>query len=189
MPRRTGQPTLTDERRKWDAKILLARYSGRYESQSSVKAWRAVFQDSEANANSARAMWGERVRWFRENCPGESKMFNWMTLTPEWMWPRGLKRPPRRQLPRGRTEREKRTIAQATSIIIHYCIFRMPLEACWRMADPKSPAKPNSARILAQRKATEFIRKYPGAAQLILDNTFEAGQARRRTRSTPEVAD
>ena len=160
MPKRTGQPTLTDERRKWDAKRLYARHN-RYEPQSSVKSWRKAFPGSKANANSARVMWGQAVRWLREHFPEE--------LTGK---PRGVKR-----LPRGRTEREKRTILCASRIIIAFCILRMPLEDCWRAAVPESPANRNSARILAQRTANNYIRKYPGAAQLVLETaTRRAGR-------------
>ena len=169
MPKRTGQPTLTDERRKWDAKRLIVRYN-RYERQSSVESFRKAFPASTANANSARVMWGRDVRWFRENFPEEMKEFAWSQASDWMLKSSGVERPPRRRLPRGRTEREKRTIKRASWIIIFYCVFRLPLESCWRMVAPESPANPNSAGDLAQRTANDFIRKYPGAAQRILED-------------------
>ena len=62
--------------------------------------------------------------------------------------------------------------------------MRFSLEDCWAIAVPESPAKPNSARILAQRTANNFIRKYPGAAQRILENVVKQAASRRRTRFT-----
>lgn len=183
MPKRTGLPTLTDERRKWDAKRLLSHYS-RGRPQPAVESWRKAFPLSDANDNSARVMWGDRVRWFRENFPEEMREFEW-SLCPDWMLrSSGVERPPRRQPPRGRTEREKRTILRASRIIIAYCVMRLPLDACWRMADPASPANPNSARILAQRTANNFIRKYPGAAQVIIENLSRTQSAMIRRQSS-----
>ena len=173
MPKRTGLPTLTDERRKWDAKRLYSHYS-RSRPKPAVESWRKAFPRSDANDNSARVMCGSRLRWFQENFPEELQRFDEERIRAiglpygDTMTPRGYK-PPRRRLPRGRTEREKRTIERACRIIIFYCIFRMPLEECWRAAAPESPANPNSARILAQRTANTFIRKYPGAAQVVLE--------------------
>ena len=63
---------------------------------------------------------------------------------------------------------------------IAYCVMRMPLGSCWRVAVPESTATPNSARILAQRIANNFIRKYPGAAQLVLDDLARKVPARHR---------
>ena len=94
MPRRTGLPTLTDERRKWDAKRLYLHYS-RSKPQPAVKSWRQAFPDSTANDNSSRVMWGQRVRWFQENFPEEFDEFAW-SLCPDWMLrSSGVKRPPR----------------------------------------------------------------------------------------------
>lgn len=173
MPRRTGLPTLTDERRKWDARRLHSRYS-RYEPQSSVKSWRATFPRSTANANSARIMAGQLLAWYRQyqqDHPEAATEFRTLNL-PRWRPPRGI------------TERERQTIRQATSIIITYCVFRFPLEECWRIATMESTANPNSARILAQRTANNYIRKYPGAAQRILDNFVTQGaKPKKRTRS------
>ena len=184
MPRRTGLPTLTDERRKWDAKRLYASYSS-IVPQSSVKCWRKAFPGSTANANSARVMWGRKVHWFLQNFPEELKEFDDDLCRTaglpvgDKMTPRGYK-PPRWRPPRGRTERERRTITRACRIIIAYCVMRMPLESCWRVAVPESTATPNSARILAQRIANNFIRKYPGAAQLVLDDLAKKIPARYR---------
>ena len=189
MPRRTGQPTLTDERRKWDAKRLYVHYSSS-RPQPSVKSWRNAFPRSTANDNSARAMCGSRMRWFRENFPDELQKFD-EELTRAAGLPYGAKmtlpgyKPLRRLPPRGRTEREKRTIRRATSIIITYCVFRFPLEECWSIAVPESTANPNSARILAQRKANNFIRKYPGAAQVVLENFVRKASARLAGRRRP----
>ena len=170
MPRRTGQPTLTDERRKYDARRLYARYNGRYEARSSVKSFRKAFPGSTANNNSARIMWGDKVRWYRENFPDEMHEFAW-SLCPDWMLrSSSVELPPRRMPPRGRTESERRLIKRASWIIILFCVMRCSLEECWRLAVPGSTNNPNSARILAQRTANRFIRKYPGAAQLILDD-------------------
>ena len=173
MPRRTGRPTLTDERRKWDAKRLYLHYSSS-RPQPSVRSWRKAFPRSTANPNSARVMCGSRMRWFRENFPEELQKFD-EELTRaaglpygDTMTPPGYK-PPLRLPPRGRTKREKRTISRAYSIIITYCVFRFPLEECWRVAVPGSTANPNSARIQAQRTANNFIRKYPDAAQVVLE--------------------
>ena len=188
MSRRTGLPTLTDERRKWDAKRLVARYSS-IEPQSSVKGWRKAFPNSKANDNSARVMWGRKVHWFLQNYPEELKEFGDERCRAaglpvgDKMTPRDYK-PPRWRPPHGRTERERRTITRACRIIIAYCVMRMPLESCWRVAVPESTATPNSARILAQRTANNFIRKYPGAAQLVLDNLSRRVSARPRRRSS-----
>ena len=167
MPRRTGQPTLTDVRRIWDAMRLYARHN-KYEPQSSVKSFRKAFPASTANDNSARAMWGRSVRWLRVNFPEVLRELE-LRMTPDYMLPRGFERPPRKRPPRGRTEREKRSIRRAAAIIFGYCIMRMPLADCWAVAVPDSPANPNSARILAQRTANDYIRKYPGAALLLLE--------------------
>lgn len=173
MPRRTGQPTLTDERRKWDARRLNARHS-RYELQSSIKSWWATFPRSKANANSARIMTGKLLAWYRQyrqDHPEAAAEYRTLNLPP-WRTPRGI------------TERERRAIKRATTIIIAYCFMRFPLEECWRVAAPESHASPNSARILAQRTANSFIRKYPGAAQRILGNFVKQSAPRRRARST-----
>ena len=159
MPKRTGLPTLTDERRKWDGKRLFLHYLNSSRPQSAVSSWRKAFPRSTANDNSARAMCGELLRWFQENCLDEE-------LRQELMW--GNK-PPHWRLPRGRTKREQRTIQRASRIIFAYCVDRLPLEECWKFAEPGSSANPNSARILAQRTANNFIRKYPGAAQVVLE--------------------
>ena len=175
MPKRTGLPTLTDERRKWDAKRLLIHYHRGIRPQPAVGSWRKAFPRSEANDNSARVMCGSRIQWFHENFPEELQKFD-EELTRaaglpygDTMTPRDYK-PPRRLPPRGRTKREKRTIERAIRIIVGYCVFRFPLESCWRMAVPGSTANPNSARIQAQRTANNFIRKYPGAAQVVLES-------------------
>ena len=182
MSRRTGQPTLTDERRKWDAKRLVARYSS-IEPQSSVECWRKAFPGSTANDNSARVMWGRKVHWFLQNYPEELKEFGDELCRAaglpvgDKMTPRDYK-PPRWRRPRGRTERERQAITRAIRIIIVYCVLRFPLEECWRVAEPESTANPNSARILAQRIANNFIRRYPGAVQQMLDDSLWRGSAR-----------
>ena len=184
MPKLTGQPTLTDERRKWDAKRLYIRYSWNPSPKGSVKTWREVFPYSKANDNSARIMWGREVRWFRGNFLEEMRAWEW-SRCPDWMLKSsGVERPFRGRPPRGSTEREKRKIRQAERIIIAFCVWRLPLVKCWRFAVPESPASTNSARILAQRTANDYIRRHPGAAQLVLEDfvmnvsAMEAGSPR-----------
>jgi hypothetical protein len=164
-------PTLTDERRKWEAKRLMLNYGS-----TVAESWWMTFPRSTANDNSARTMRRNRIEWFKKNFPEEMQKWGEEQTRAAGLpyggtfTPRGWQ-PPRRRPPRGRTERERLAIERAARIIICYCVFRFPLERCWRIAVPGFTGTPNSARILAQRAANNFIRRYPGAAQVVLENS------------------
>ena len=163
MPKRTGQLTLTDIRRRYDAERLLG---CRSKTRSLASAWKMAFPESTANPACAQNLGRRLSRWYSERFPEDrSALYD-------------LARRHRRQRRfRPRSESERIGVA----IIVFHVVFRCPLQECWRMAAPDSPANDNSARILAQRYATRLIRKHPNAPRQIIESA-----ARGMAEASPE---
>ena len=155
MPRRTGQLTLTDIRRRYDAERLLG---CRFETRSLASAWKMAFPETTANHACARNQAHRLLYWYYKRFPDD-----WKALYD----PERRHRRPRRFKPRSESERV------GAAIIFFYVVFRSSLQKCWRNAVPDSPANDNSARILAQRYATRLIRKYPNAPRQIIEGAVQ----------------
>ena len=153
MPKRTGQITLTDIRRRYDAERLLG---CKFRTRSLANAWKMAFPESTANHACAQNLAHRLLYWYYNRFPED-----WNALYD----PERRHRPPRRRRFKPRSETERVGVA----IIFYHVIFRLPLQECWRTAVPDSPANDNSARILAQRYATRLIRKYPNAPRQIIE--------------------
>ena len=155
MPKRTGQLTLTDIRRRYDAERLLG---CRFRTRSLATAWEQAFPKSTANHACAQNLAHRLLSWYYKRFPDD-----WKALYD----PERQHRRPRRFKPRSESERV------GAAIIFFYVVFRSSLQKCWRTAVPDSPANDNSARILAQRYANRLIRKYPNAPRQIIEGAAQ----------------
>ena len=165
MPKRTGQLTLTDIRRRYDAERLIAYRVTK--ARLLARAWKMVFPESTANPRVAQNRGSSLCRWYQKRFPEDcSTLFARMRR----------KRLPRSFKPRTEAERV------GAAIVFCYVVLRLPLTECWRRVVPESTANANSARILAQRYATRLIRKYPEATRGIIE-----GSVRTWVRVFPEA--
>ena len=160
MPKRSGQITLTDIRRRYDAERLLVHRYIAETAHTLAAAWQIVFPESTANLHCAHTKASRLVTWYYRRFPEAADGLRHLMVA-------------RRRLRRFifRTESERRGF----EIIRSYVVFRYPLEECWRLAVPESPANPNSARILAQRYASRLIRKHPDVHRRIIETLHWQG--------------
>lgn len=157
MPKRTGQLTLTDIRRRYDAERLIGCRVTK--AGSFAEAWKMVFPECTANHRCAQNLGDRLCHWYGERFPEDRRtLFDRMC---------------RQRLPRGF---EPRTNAEQVGAAVIFChvVLRLPLVECWRRVVPESTANTNgnSARILAQRYATRLIRKYPDAPRQIIEGSI-----------------
>ena len=167
MPKRTGEMTLTDIRRRYDAERLIGCRVTK--ARSFADAWKLAFPESSANRPCAESLGCRLFKWYCERFPED-----WSTLFDRMR----RQRLPRRFIARSDVEQV------AAAIIFCHVVLRLPLVECWRRVVPESPANnnANSARTLAQRYATRLIRKYPEAPRQIVE-----GSIRRWVKLFPEA--